>query len=1270
MYSASFYFRRRVALVAVVVAEKPSVARDIAAALGVKEKHKGYFGAKSYKVTWALGHLVNLGEPADMDPAWKVWNLKQLPMIPKDWILKVSPQTVDQFKVVRRLLNAKETSEVICATDAGREGELIFRFIYEQANCSKPIKRLWISSLTKSAIQRGFKGLRDGEAYSDLADSAKGRSRADWLVGMNLSRAYSLVYRDVLSIGRVQTPTLAMLVAREKEIQDFVPETYAEIKATFSCRDSDVSNLDFDLRSSQGHAYEGWYIEQKWAQGFLSTAKEKSDWLKARRLDPKDSNIKKVLERFSEGIAKIEKITEKTSELLPPLLYDLTELQRHANRLFGFSAKKTLDIAQTLYEQKKCISYPRTDCRYISNEEAKKLPEIVGTIKPPYALLLKDETGVAKLGKRYVNDQKVGEHHAILPTGVELVGFNREQKLIYDLVCIRLLCAYQDPYKSATTTLLTSVSLQALSQSDYFVSKGTRVLQMGWKALEDEIPVRHSKKAEELLLPDVIEHGMQVYPIKAKKREASTKPPPPMTEARLLTGMETAGSLLEEKDLSNAMKQTGLGTPATRAAIIETLIKRSYIFRDGKSLRVKDKGMQLIELVNTDLKSPKMTGEWEALLEKISKGELSLDAFMTKIEAHVRGLVAQIDPKSTIAGKSQAVVMKEQSMQGMKQAPQEKTSVLSSMEAKKRLERPDNLPNRSCASDNSASTLEQILQDQFGLESFRNPQKQVCEALVSGQDVLIVMPTGAGKSLCYQLPSIARAGTALIVSPLIALMEDQVTKLNELGLRAERIHSGRGREESREVCRQYLKGNLDFLFVAPERLGLPGFMQLLAQKQLALVAIDEAHCISQWGHDFRSDYRKIGERLEIFGNVPKIALTATATKEVQKDILEQLSLESSRKFIAGFRRDNLQLEVVNIPKNERLAAIMSFLKSKKNRPAIIYALTRKDTEKIASSLSAVVPARAYHAGLSAEYRQRVQDEFMSGRTDVVVATVAFGMGIDKNNIRSVIHMALPSTLAGYYQEIGRAGRDGKPSKAIMLYSYVDQKTHLFLHEVNYPEPSFLADIYEKIPKEGINRQEFLELLAHEEGEVFLEKLWIHGAISVEQGSMIYPSKEGWEESYRKQKEFRLSQLDSVWNFAKEANTCRMVQLIRYFGDNQDSKPCKSCDICIPGVSEFKSVRSPSTREKQILKDVWTYAKERKSWSKTSLYQYVSKKKLMVDRETFDLLLNSLLSSGFLQSSHASFKKNGKMISYEQLSVPTQGLSVAGLNDISIVQSVY
>ena len=1253
-------------LVAVVVAEKPSVARDIAAALGVKEKHKGYFSARSYKITWALGHLVKLGDPADMEPAWKLWNFKQLPMIPKDWILKVSPQTIDQFKIVSRLLNANDTSEVICATDAGREGELIFRFIYEQALCSKPIKRLWISSLTKSAIQKGFQNLKGGELYNALADSARGRSRADWLVGMNLSRAYSLVYKDVLSIGRVQTPTLAMLVQREKEISDFIPEKYLEIKGVFSCLESDVDNLDFDIRKDKDHAYEGWYVNPTWAKNFLNSAKEKTDWLKARRLPPKDLIVDEVIRNFKRSDAKLEKITEKISEILPPLLYDLTELQRHANRLFGFSAKKTLDVAQSLYEQKKCISYPRTDCRYISQEEAKNLPKIVETIKTPYALLIKEDTGHFELGKRFVDDQKVGEHHGILPTGVEAVGLNKDQRLIYNLVCIRLLSAYQDPYKSATTSLLTSLTSEAQSKH-YFASKGTRVLQLGWKALEEEIPGRAKKKSNDLDLPPMLKQDMRVYPIQAKKREGSTKPPPPMTEARLLTGMETAGSLLEEKNLSEAMRQTGLGTPATRAAIIETLIKREYVFRDGKSLRVKDKGMQLIDLVNVDLKSPKMTGEWESLLDKISKGKLSLEFFMTKIEAHVSKLIRDLSSLMPKDGNKQAKIMNQQTVRPLGEA----TKSVSHREGK-----PPSLEKKKAPSQKAkqqgkqSNSLEDILKDRFGLESFRKPQKQVCAALVKGKDVLIVMPTGAGKSLCYQLPAIARQGTALIISPLIALMEDQVSKLNELGFQAERIHSGRGREESREVCRRYLKGNLDFLFVAPERLGLPGFMQLLAQKQLALVAIDEAHCISQWGHDFRSDYRKIGERLKVFANVPKIALTATATKEVQRDILEQLSLASSSKFIAGFRRNNLQLEVVNIPKNERFAAIISFLKNKKNRPAIIYALTRKETETIAASLSAVVPARSYHAGLSPEYRQKVQDEFMSGKTDVVVATVAFGMGIDKNNIRSVIHMALPSTLAGYYQEIGRAGRDGKSSKAIMLYSYVDQKTHLFLHELNYPEPSLLADIYEKIPKEGINRHELLELLDNEEGEVFLEKLWIHGAITYDQSSMIYPSSESWEESYRKQKEFRLSQLDSVWNFAKEASTCRMVQLIRYFGDTEDSKPCKSCDICRPGVSEFKSVRSPSTREKQILKDVWYYAKDRKSWSKTSLYQYVSKKKLMVDRETFDLLLNSLLNSGYLQSSHASFKKNGKNISYEQLSVPQPSMSAAKLEEINIIQSSY
>jgi DNA topoisomerase-3 len=516
-----------------VLAEKPSVARDIARVLGADKKGDGYLQGGGYVVTWAIGHLVGLAQPHEINSAWKQWRSDLLPMLPERWPLVVQDKTKEQFDVVRKILNSPRVSRVVCATDAGREGELIFRYIYEAADCEKPFDRLWISSLTPDAIRKGFSDLKPGAEYDPLAHAATGRSRADWLVGMNLSRAYSLALDEEISVGRVQTPTLAMVVERELAIRTFVPEEYVEVTATFH-----------PVRFPAANKYQGTWFQPKPGEAAAQNTRLPADGAQAAA----------IVERAKLGSAAIESMQMELQRTLPPPLYDLTELQRHANRLHGFSAQKTLDAAQALYERYKLISYPRTDSRHLTHDVAKTLPQIVRVIQDRYAPNVADASGVRALGRRFVDDTKVRDHHAIIPTAVNAASASLppEEQKIYDLICRRLLSAWHDDYVVAVTTIITAIT--GASAVDRFHTTGTAVQQMGWKVL-DIVPEKKkaTKKEAEAdagggqALPSGLQEGQaqDVVDIEAVKKK--TRPPKRFTEATLLTAMETAGKTLDEK---------------------------------------------------------------------------------------------------------------------------------------------------------------------------------------------------------------------------------------------------------------------------------------------------------------------------------------------------------------------------------------------------------------------------------------------------------------------------------------------------------------------------------------------------------------------------------------------------------------------------------------------------------------------------------------------------------------------------------------------------
>jgi len=547
-----------------------------------------------------------------------------------------------------------------------------------------------------------------------------------------------------------------------------------------------------------------------------------------------------------------------------------------------------------------------------------------------------------------------------------------------------------------------------------------------------------------------------------------------------------------------------------------------------------------------------------------------------------------------------------------------------------------------------------LLHATFGFPGFRENQEPVCRSVTEGRDVLLVMPTGAGKSLCYQLPAVARGGTALVVSPLIALMDDQAAKLSAAGLRVARIHSGLSRDDSRQACRAYLDGSIQFLFIAPERLRVPGFPEMLARRKPSLIAIDEAHCISGWGHDFRPDYRTLGDYLPLLRPAPVIALTATATPAVQQDIVAQLALTDPVLYIHGFRRDNLAVEVVEMSKPERTEFVAQFLDAPATRPAIVYAPSHKAADDLALRLAAQFPAAAYHAGLDAATRERVQRDFQEGALEVVVATIAFGMGIDKANVRTVIHTALPASMEAYYQEIGRAGRDGLPSRVILLHSFADHRIHESFFERDYPAVEDLDKVLRTLTDQWLNTDALAGRLTLDPDTLSrtLQKLAAQGAAQFDiEGRVRAAGASGWRTGYKAQREHRRAQLQGMVHFA-ETPQCRMSALVRHFGDRAGaSRPCGRCDFCAPQTAVARQYRQPTADEARRLRDLLALMQRTPSISAGRLFEASETR----DRPAFDRLLEGLARAGLVTMTSENWVNPlGREVTYRRVNLTAEG----------------
>ena len=588
-----------------VLAEKPSVGKSLAQVLGCNRKTKGYYEGNKYVVTWALGHLVTLAEPDAYDKKLKEWRMEDLPMLPEKLKLKVLKKTSFQFNTVKSLLGRNDINELIIATDAGREGELVARWIMKLAGFRKPFRRLWISSQTDSAIREGFANLRPGVSYDNLYKAAACRAEADWLIGLNVTRALTCKFNSQLSAGRVQTPTLALIVERENEIQKFKPVDYWNIKIN-------LGDCWAYWRDQNGN---GRIFDQERANAL------------AKRIEGRSGTIEQV---------KVESKQE-----LPPLAYDLTELQRDANRKYGFSAQKTLSLVQSLYEYHKLSTYPRTDSRYLTDDMIPTLPGRLKAVNvPPYSELVRPLLGTSpNPGKRLINNERVSDHHAIIPTDEppNLSRLDPEEKKIYDLIVRRFIAVLYPPFRYDQTTMVTLVN------GERFYSKGKVVRDNGWRKVTgydgDNVAVDNDLPEQRLQSHS---RGEKVNVARVVVERSRTTPPARYTEATLLTAMESPGKFIEDEELRESIKAGGLGTPATRAEIIEKILGNFYVERHGKELVPTSKGKQLVELVPSELRSPELTARWELRLSNIARGRENERNFLSDIRSNTVRLVSEV----------------------------------------------------------------------------------------------------------------------------------------------------------------------------------------------------------------------------------------------------------------------------------------------------------------------------------------------------------------------------------------------------------------------------------------------------------------------------------------------------------------------------------------------------------------------------------------------------------------------------------------------------
>ncbi len=1213
----------RARLKAIVIAEKRSVAEKIAKAFlpdGWKPaKTASFFDCEIGRIVWTNGHLLGLAAPEDIEPSWQKWQTESLPMLPtpEQWFTKALNEAAQiRLQFLQQEIVKSAYDLCVVATDPGREGQLIAQWLLQGLQLGAPIYRLWLQSLDAASIRSAWEHKQLNDSYAGLGHSAEARARSDWLVGLNLSRYYSIHLGALFPVGRVQTPTLQLVKDRENQISGHLPSVQWSLSARL-----DSAPWEAKLCESVNPLVRVDDLQKRQRSHTRFSADKKANWTPQLTLPFRIEVSGRYDQEFSEN---------------PPPFYNLLDIQIDANRLLNYSAAQTAALCQELYEVHELISYPRTESRtlptaLVAEQQAlaqsfAQMPSLTGGLCVEPELL-------KPLPESHLHTpESHHEHYALVPVQTPVTVLRADLASIFELISRRWFQAFMGPVRGHTSviTLLPSEEgTRAFWEKNklLWVIEIRQISDSGFRKDQKELPGRCEKT-----LPvqgehfSVAEFQWQEHPIPA---------PALMSEAELLRAMtkDTANSQKTSSSPQSESSRIGLGTAATRAAVIESLKEDGYLHAAHGILTTTAKAKTLLEQVHPLLRSTQLTSRWESMLAKIEGDKLVTSAFLDQVARFLREVIFHVEKPMP-------------SFSPLIAEPNENAS-----SSRTSLPGPALEKKPSAYKPPSKKMVREVLLERFKITDFRPHQEDVCMAVAAGKDALLVMPTGCGKSLCYQLPGLLRGGKVLVLSPLISLMQNQASHLSNLGIAAGLLHSGLTRDQSRDICSKYRDQSEFFLFIAPERLGLGRFLEFLHRYPPNLIAIDEAHCISGWGHDFRPDYRLIGSCLESLKEIPKIALTATAGQQVQADIVSRLKMKNPHTVITGFRRTNIAIEVDYVEDSHKSKVVHKIAEDVTRLPMIIYTPTRKLADTLAASFPPPYKAAAYHAGLPSSERQAIIDHFLAGNIDIMVATVAFGMGIDKANIRTVVHYSVPGNPENYYQEIGRAGRDGKLSRAILLYSWEDWRIQEYLLNKSYPDAKNLqkvSDLLAKSPKTlpqlqaalGYDPEELTALLEKLRGLQMIQQLGQHFALREGAPSII-------DEGYAAQVSKRKESLQFMDQFTR-SSACRMSTIVGYFtNDPNQLKPCGICDICFPNYSSLGIRQKLSDEDLKRCRIILETLAD---------YPQVAKGKLWKEmpggwqQGEFDALLACLEQYGMIKIKREQFQKKDHLIHFQKITL--------------------